>query len=345
MKVLGIETSCDETAVAIVQCFKNGKVNKINEVLVSQVDKHKEFGGVVPELSAREHIKYLDKICKKVLKKSKISLSEMDAICATSGPGLLGGLLIGSNYAKAVALSIKKPFFAINHLQAHILVSRLNSNINFPFLTLLISGGHTQILVAEAYNKFKLLGETLDDAIGEAFDKTAKLMGYKYPGGPEIEKSAKLKKNKGLFKLPRPLYKADNFNFSFSGLKTAVRKKLEGKLSNSEKNNLSYDFQTAVLDCLTDRCEKAMDYFKRKYGNGFFVMSGGVASNIFLRDGLEKLAQKKNMFFEVPPLKLCIDNATMIAWAGIERLKQKESGDSFCFLPKPRWPLEELNNE
>ena len=170
-------------------------------------------------------------------------------------------------------------------------------------------------------------------------------MGYKYPGGPEIEKSAKLKKNKGLFKLPRPLYKADNFNFSFSGLKTAVRKKLEGKLSNSEKNNLSYDFQTAVLDCLTDRCEKAMDYFKRKYGNGFFVMSGGVASNIFLRDGLEKLAQKKNMFFEVPPLKLCIDNATMIAWAGIERLKQKESGDSFCFLPKPRWPLEELNNE
>ena len=345
MKVLGIETSCDETAVAIIQTSDISKNIKINEKLNSQVEKHRKFGGVVPELSAREHIEYLDKICKDVINESKTNLSELDAICATSGPGLLGGLLVGLNYGKAISLGIKKPFFAVNHLQAHVLVSRLKYNIKFPFLTLLISGGHTQILIAEDYNKFELLGETLDDALGEAFDKTAKLMGFDYPGGPEIEKSAKLKTKVGSYKLPRPLYRKKNFNFSFSGLKTALRRIIEKKLSKEEKNNLSFDFQQAVLDCLLDKSEKAMDYFLKKYGKGFFVMSGGVASNSFLRNGLKKLALNKGMHFAVPPLELCIDNATMIAWTGVEKLKRKEKGDSLNFLPKPRWSLENLHNE
>lgn len=346
MLVMGIETSCDETAVAIVQKENNsfkGKV--INEIIFSQIDKHKPFGGVVPELSAREHIKYLNKITKIVLKKSRLTAQDIDAFAATSGPGLLGGLLIGSNYAKAISIINKKPFFAINHLQAHILVSRLSEEIDFPFLVLLISGGHTQLLIVKNYNKFHLLGETLDDAIGEAFDKTAKLLGFNYPGGPEIEKLALKKKKKQSFDLPRPLYKKDTFNFSFSGLKTAVRREAAKKLSLIEKANLSYDFQSVVLDCLIDKCGKAMDYFKKNYGHGSFVMSGGVASNNFLREGLKKITKKKGLIFQVPDSKLCVDNATMVAWAAIERLQNNEKGDSLDFVPKPRWPLSELENE
>lgn len=342
--VLGVETSCDETAVALVEKNRGFGGKVIEEIICSQIENHKPYGGVVPELSSREHIKYLKKITEQVIKKSGIKIDDIDAFAATCGPGLLGGLLIGSNFVKSLSLGMGKPFFAINHLQAHILVSRLNNDITFPFLVLLISGGHTQLLIANNYNNFTLLGETLDDALGEAFDKTAKLLGLSYPGGPILEKLAEKHSKKASFSLPRPMHKKKDLDFSFSGLKTAVRKIIIDRKFNINKSNLAHDFQIAVMDCLVDRCEKAIDIFKKKYGNGFFLMSGGVASNNFLRQGMIKLCEKKNMKFLAPKTRFCLDNASMIAWTGIERLSNGELGDSIAFLPKPRWPLNELEN-
>ena len=345
MLVLGVETSCDETAVAIVEKKSDFGGKVINEIISSQIEEHRPYGGVVPELSSREHVKYLKKITEKVLKKSGMSIGDIDAFAATCGPGLLGGLLVGSNFVKSISLGLKKPFFAINHLQAHILVSRLSNNINFPFLVLLVSGGHTQLLIAHDYNDFTLLGETLDDAVGEAFDKTAKLLGLSYPGGPKIEELAKKSNKKLSFSLPRPMYKKKDPNFSFSGLKTAIRRiTTDSKLKNN-KSDLAYDFQVAVMDCLVDRCERGIDVFKKKYGEGFFLISGGVASNNFLRKGMLTLCKKKNMNFLAPEMRFCVDNASMIAWTGIERLSNGDPGDSIDFLPKPRWPLSELKNE
>ena len=230
MLVLGIETSCDETAVALVEknkCKFGGKV--VKEIVLSQAKKHEIFGGVVPEISSREHIRSLKKITQTILKKSNINLSNIDAFAATCGPGLNGGLLIGSNFAKSLSIGLNKPFFAINHLQAHILVSRVEKKIEFPFLVLLISGGHTQLIIAKAYNNFEIIGETIDDAVGEAFDKTAKILGLGYPGGPKIEKLAKQSERKNIVLLPRPMVREKNLDFSFSGLKTAIRRKVEKK--------------------------------------------------------------------------------------------------------------------
>ena len=343
MLVMGVETSCDETAVSIVEKKKNLKNGKIvNEIVLSQVESHKPFGGVVPELSSREHIKYLDKITKKLLKTSQISLTQIDAFAATAGPGLLGGLLVGSNYVKAICLGLKKPFYAVNHLQAHILISRINKQIKFPFLVLLVSGGHTQLLFVKDYNKFKIIGETLDDALGEAFDKTAKLLGLNYPGGPEIEKLAKKYSNESDFNFPRPLLNKKNLNFSFSGLKTAVRKVVTKNLSIKEKSKVANSFQNAVLDCLLDRCGKTIDMVRDKFGVEYFLLSGGVASNKFIRSGLKKLCRSKDVSFYVPNAKLCVDNATMIAWTGIERKIKGDSGDSLDHPIKPRWALTDL---
>jgi len=345
MLVLGVETSCDETAVAIVEKKSDFGGKVINEIISSQIEEHKPYGGVVPELSSREHVKYLKKITEKVLKKSAMSIGDIDAFAATCGPGLLGGLLVGSNFVKSISLGLRKPFFAINHLQAHILVARLSNNINFPFLALLVSGGHTQLLIAHDYNDFTLLGETLDDAVGEAFDKTAKLLGLSYPGGPKIEELAKKSNKKLSFSLPRPMYKKKDPNFSFSGLKTAIRRISSNSKLKNNKSDLAYGFQVAVMDCLVDRCEKGIDIFKKKYGEGFFLISGGVASNNFLRKEMVKLCKKKNMNFLAPEMRFCVDNASMIAWTGIERLSNGDTGDSIDFLPKPRWPLSELKNE
>ena len=345
MLVMGIESSCDETAVAIVKKKKSTGGRVIKEIVYSQVENHIPYGGVVPELSSREHIRCIDKITKQVLKESKIKIKQLDGIAATTGPGLLGGLLIGSNYAKAISIANKKPFLAINHLQAHILVSRMDYNFSFPFLVLLISGGHTQLLIVKKFNEFELLGESIDDALGEAFDKTAKLLGLKYPGGPEIESYALKNNNKNTFKLPRPLYQKNNLDFSFSGLKTAVRRIIESGISQEQKYNLAYDFQYTVLECLKDRCGKAMNLFQEKYGRGCFILSGGVASNIFLKEGLKNLAEKKGMRFFVPKPELCVDNATMVAWAGIEKISDNKLVDDVGVLPVPRWSLVDLNNE
>ena len=343
MLVMGVETSCDETAVSIVEKKKNLKNGKIiNEIVLSQVNSHKPFGGVVPELSFREHIKYLDKITKNILKNTQIKLCQIDAFAATAGPGLLGGLLVGSNYVKAICLALKKPFYAINHLQAHILISRINKRIDFPFIVLLASGGHTQLLLVEDYNKFKIIGETLDDALGEAFDKTAKLLGLSYPGGPEIEKLANKYAGKSIFDFPRPLIKKKNLNFSFSGLKTAVRKVVTKDLSFTKKNKIAKSFQVAVFDCLHDRCSKTIDMFKDMYAIKYLLFSGGVASNNYIRKGLNKLCKSKNINFHVPNSDLCVDNATMIAWTGIERRINGDKGDSLDFQVKPRWPLTDI---
>ena len=346
MVVMGIETSCDETAVSIIK--KNSSTGYgeiISEVIFSQISQHQPYGGVVPELSSREHIKYLDKICRKAVKKSKLNIEEINAFAATSGPGLLGGLMVGMNYAKALSLSLNKPFFAVNHLQAHILVSRMQKKISFPFLVLLISGGHTQLLISEAYNKFKLLGESIDDAVGEAFDKTAKLLNLKYPGGPEIEKLAKRSKLRNCFVLPKPLIHKNNFNFSFSGLKTSVRKIIENSnLPLKKREAIAYDFQSAILECLLIKCKKAIKFFKKNYQGKDFILSGGVASNLFIREGFKKLTDETKMSFFVPESKLCLDNGTMIAWAGIEKLSNGEKGDDICLLPKPRWSLEDLKS-
>ena len=343
MIVLGIETSCDETSVAIVK-KKNRLLlgDVLSQVTLSQIEKHKKFGGVVPELASREHSNTLSYLVKKTIKKSGVFLSEIDAFAATVGPGLLGGLIVGSNYAKTLALTTKKPFIAVNHLQGHILVTRMKQKVKFPFLCLLVSGGHTQLLLVRKYNDFDLIGETLDDALGEAFDKVAKLLGYSYPGGPIIEKLASKAKKKINFNLPEPLIYNDNFNFSFSGIKTATRKIINNSFNKRLKNELARNFQDCVTNCLITKCSKAIDLYKKKEKISSFVLAGGVASNKFIRNKFMNLCDKKLIQFIVPEQNLCVDNATMIAWAAIERLQIKKKGDILDFEPKPRWALENL---
>jgi N6-L-threonylcarbamoyladenine synthase len=343
MIVLGIETSCDETSVSIVEKKKKGDFGKIlSEQTLSQIKKHKKFGGVVPELASREHSKNLDHLVKQSIKNSNIEIKKIDAFAATTGPGLLGALLIGSNYAKALSLILDKPFISINHLQGHVLVSRMNKKISFPFLCLLVSGGHCQILLAEDYKKFKILGETLDDAVGEAYDKTAKILGLSYPGGPIIEKLAM--KSKGLckFNLPKPLLHKNTLNFSFSGLKTAVRRVAETGINKKEKTDLAYEFQNSVTDCLIKKVEMAIDFSRKKFQINDFILTGGVASNLFIRNKFRDLCKSMKISFFAPDKNLCTDNATMIAWAGIEMIANGEKGSKIHISPKPRWRIDNL---
>ena len=343
MKVLGIETSCDETSASVVEKQKGRKFGKVlSEVTVSQIKKHKKFGGVVPELASREHSNNIDFIVKKTLKNSKINLSQIDAFAATTGPGLLGGLLVGTNYAKALAISCYKPFLSINHLQGHVLVPRMNRIINFPFICLLVSGGHCQILLAIDYNKFKVIGETLDDAVGEAYDKIAKILGYDYPGGPIIEKLALNCKRKHRFNLPKPLIRDKSKNLSFSGLKTAVRRIIEKGINKEQKFDLANEFQTVICDCLLNKVELAIDSLKDRKKIKNFILTGGVASNSFIRKNFKLLCKQKGLSFVAPEKKLCTDNATMIAWAGHEILDKRKKSSSFSLSPKPRWRLDSL---
>lgn len=340
MIVLGIETSCDETSVSIVQENKDGgKV--LSEKVLSQVKKHQPFGGVVPELASREHSDCISNLTRQVLSETNLNLDDVDAFAATTGPGLLGGLLVGCNYAKGLSIINNKPFLSINHLQGHVLVSRMYKKINFPFLCLLVSGGHSLILLVENFNKFKILGQSIDDAVGEAFDKTAKLLGLGYPGGPLIEKLAKKALGKKEFNLPRPLINDKTMNLSFSGLKTSVRRIIENNISQSEKADLAYEFQKSITECLLKKVMLAIESSKH-YKIKDFVLSGGVASNFFIRNQFRVLCVKKNINFVVPAKSLCTDNATMIAWAGIEKLRNQRRGDSLDIHPKPRWSLESI---
>ncbi|MEE2695258.1 MAG: tRNA (adenosine(37)-N6)-threonylcarbamoyltransferase complex transferase subunit TsaD [Pseudomonadota bacterium] len=343
MIVLGIETSCDETSVSIVEKKKKNVFGRIlSEQTLSQINKHKKFGGVVPELASREHSKNLDYLVKESIRHSNLKFDKIDAFAATTGPGLLGALLIGSNYAKALSLISKKPFISINHLQGHVLVSRMKKKISFPFLCLLVSGGHCQILLAEGYKKFKILGETLDDAIGEAYDKTAKILGLSYPGGPIIENLAKKSKGLNKFNLPKPLIHKNTLNFSFSGLKTSVRRIAEQGISDKQKCDLAYEFQNSVTECLIKKVKMAINLSRKKHDIKDFILTGGVASNFFIRNKLRNLCKKERISFYAPDKNLCLDNASMIAWAGIEMIQNGETGSRIHLSPKPRWRIDNL---
>jgi len=339
--ILGIETSCDETAVSIIQENENNKPSILSNIISSQVDVHKEFGGVVPELAARSHIEKIDLIAKKAIEESKIKIKDIDAVAATAGPGLIVCLSVGLNFGKTIALSLKKPFIAVNHLEGHALSPKLNSEIDYPYLLLLISGGHSQFLNVQGLGKYKRLGTTIDDAVGEAFDKTAKLIGIEFPGGPKIEEFAK-KGNENYFILPKPIIHKGGCNLSFAGLKTAVLK-ISKKIKNEEeKYHLAASFQKTIEDILCEKSKFAMSLFKENYNNkkNTFVIAGGVASNNKIRKKLINLSIQKDFEPVFPPANLCSDNAAMIAWAGIERFKLGLL-NKLDFPAKARWPLDE----
>jgi N6-L-threonylcarbamoyladenine synthase len=335
--VLGIESSCDETAAAVV----DGSQNIRSNVVFSQLDEHRPFGGVVPEVAARAHVQYLDGIVARAMREADLSYADLDAIAATGGPGLIGGVLVGTTMAKSIALAMNLPFIAVNHLEGHALTARLTDGIGFPFLLLLVSGGHCQLLSVEGVGQYQRLGTTIDDAVGEAFDKTAKLLGLGYPGGPALEKAA-MKGDQSRFTLPRPMVGRPGCDFSFSGLKTAVRHKVASvePMSPTDVADLAAAFQNAVAGSLTNRCANAITLFEGAHGLGRpFVAAGGVAANQTLRAALGKLAESRGMTFVVPPPALCTDNAAMIAWAGVERFRIGAI-DSLDFTPRPRWPLD-----
>lgn len=344
--VMGIETSCDETAVAIIKSNKN----ILSNIVLSQLKEHEAFGGVVPEIAARAHMDHIDTLIKASMDEAKITFNDLDAVAATVGPGLIGGVMVGMMAGKAISASHHVPFIGINHLEAHLLTPRLVSDVHFPYLVLLVSGGHTQILVAEGIGQYKRLGTTIDDALGECFDKSAKLMGLPYPGGPNLEEMADkcTAHDKAIqrFPLPTPLKGRAGCDFSFSGLKTAIRNHVEklpqGDLKQHDIIDLAYSFQNTVGLILQERCKQAIDEFKQLYPahpNSPFIVCGGVAANKHVRSILEKLTVSEKMVFNAPPLELCSDNGAMIAWAGLEKLSLGMV-DSLDIAARPRWPLD-----
>ena len=320
--ILGIESSCDETAIAIIKENEHGVPKILSSIVSSQMDIHKEFGGVVPELAARSHIEKIDLIAKKAINESGIKLKDIDAVAATAGPGLIVCLSVGLSFGKAIALSMDKPFIAVNHLEGHALSPKLNSKINYPYLLLLISGGHSQFLSVEGLGKYKRLGTTIDDAVGEAFDKTAKMIGIEFPGGPKIEEYAK-KGNPNKFKLPKPIINKGGCNLSFAGLKTAVLKVAVNLKTEQEKFDLAASFQKTIEEILYEKSKIAFYEFRKinKNDKNFFVIAGGVASNKKIREVLTNLSLKENFQPIFPPIKLCTDNAAMIAMVGLEKFK------------------------
>ncbi|MBO6492437.1 MAG: tRNA (adenosine(37)-N6)-threonylcarbamoyltransferase complex transferase subunit TsaD [Pelagibacteraceae bacterium] len=338
---LGIETSCDETAASIVRedCGGNGKI--LSNVVSSQIEEHKEFGGVVPEIAARAHVEKIDLIINKALEESKTNINDIDGIAATAGPGLIVCLTVGLSAAKAIAASLGKPLIAVNHLEGHALSPKLIKKINFPYLFLLISGGHTQFLEVRGVNNYVRMGTTIDDAVGEAFDKTAKLLGIEFPGGPKIEEFAK-KGDENYFTLPKPIIHRGGCNLSFAGLKTAVLK-ISKKIKNKEeKYHLAASFQKTIEDILCEKSKFAMSLFKENCNSekNTFVIAGGVASNNKIRKKLIDLSIQNNFEPVFPPINLCSDNAAMIAWTGIERFRLGLL-NKLDFPAKARWPLDE----
>jgi N6-L-threonylcarbamoyladenine synthase len=343
LSVLGIETSCDETAAAVVRRDLSGKGRILSNIVLSQTKAHAPYGGVVPEIAARAHVSHLDRLIGAALAEARLDLQSIDGVAATAGPGLIGGLLVGLTMAKAIALAREKPLLAINHLEAHALISRLLAPLDFPYLLLLISGGHTQFQIVEGIGRYCRIGTTIDDALGEAFDKTAKLLGLGYPGGPEVEKRA-FQGNPERFAFPRPLKGRDDCNFSFSGLKTAVRAVAQslGAFGEGDIADICASFEAAVADTMRDRLGIAMHLFSRKHqeaSDRVLVVSGGVAANRALRHVFEEASAQHRFRLIVPPAELCTDNAAMVAWAGAERLALGLADD----LDQPahaRWPLD-----
>lgn len=348
MRVLGLETSCDETAAAVVTRQANGEARILSSVVLGQLREHARFGGVVPEIAARAHLAHLDAVIRTALDDAGQTFQTIDAIAVTAGPGLIGGLLVGIMEAKGLCAALGKPFIAINHLEGHALTARLTHGIDYPYLLLLVSGGHTQILCVRALGRYERWATTIDDALGEAFDKSAKLLGLPFPGGPALELAAR-DGNAARFNLPQPLKGQPTLNFSFSGLKTAVRIEA-GRLQPllpADIADLCAAFQHAAAATVSDRARRAMAKFDSQAGpqtgNGapprIFVAAGGVAANLAIRSGLESTCRAQGWSFIAPPLELCGDNAAMIAFAGLERLEAGQSS-SLDFLARPRWPLD-----
>jgi N6-L-threonylcarbamoyladenine synthase len=339
--ILGIESSCDETAVSIITENKHGIPTILSSIISSQIDIHKEFGGVVPELAARSHIEKIDLITKKAIDESGVKLEDVDAIAATAGPGLIVCLSVGLSFGKAIASSLNKPFIAVNHLEGHALSPRLNSKLDYPYLLLLISGGHTQFLSVHGLGKYKRLGTTIDDAVGEAFDKTAKMLGIEFPGGSQIEEYAK-KGNPDKYQLPKPIFHKGGCNLSFAGLKTAVLRIVKQIKTDQEKYDLAASFQKTIEEILYKKSKVAFKEFKNINGDkdNTFVVAGGVAANKKIREVLAKLCEEENFKGIFPPINLCGDNAAMIAMIGLEKFKIKKF-DNLDYPAKPRWALDE----
>lgn len=345
-KVLGIETSCDETAAAVVGLDDRGAGIILSNVVASQIADHAEYGGVVPEIAARAHVELLDGVIERALTEAGTALDEIDAIAVTAGPGLIGGLIVGTMTAKAMAAASGRPLIPVNHLEGHALTARLTDDLPFPYLLLLVSGGHTQILLVEGVGRYRRWATTIDDALGEAFDKTAKLLGLPYPGGPNVERAA-LTGNPSRFDFPRPLSGSERLDFSFSGLKTAVRQTATSlaPLSDSDVADVCASFQHAVTRTLRERVSRSLDRFISEHpdiASPVLVVAGGVAANQAIRSALEQLCRDRGARLLAPPLELCTDNAAMIAWAGLERLRAGLlPEDAMASAPRARWPLDD----
>ena len=339
--ILGIESSCDETAASIISENEQGIPTILSNIISSQVDVHKKFGGVVPELAARSHIEKIDSITKKAIDDSGIKMEDIDAVASTAGPGLIVCLSVGLSFGKAMASSLNKPFIAVNHLEGHALSPKLNSELNYPYLLLLISGGHTQFLSVQGLGNYKRLGTTIDDAVGEAFDKTAKLLGIDFPGGPKIEIYAK-KGDPKKYELPKPIFHRGGCNLSFAGLKTAVLKISKQIKTDQERYDLAASFQRTIEQILYKKSKVAFSEFKKinETNKNKFVVAGGVAANKRIREVLINLCEEENFEAIFPPIELCGDNAAMIAMVGLEKYKLKQFNE-LDHPAKPRWPLDE----
>jgi N6-L-threonylcarbamoyladenine synthase len=342
MIVLGIETTCDETAAAVVERREDGRGTILSNIVLSQIADHAAFGGVVPEIAARAHVEALDILIGRAMQEAGRSFASLDGIAAAAGPGLIGGVIVGLTTAKAIALVSEKPLIAVNHLEAHALTARLTDSTPFPYLLFLASGGHTQIVAIRGVGDYVRLGTTLDDAVGEAFDKTAKLLGLGYPGGPQVEKEARTG-DAGRFALPRPMLGRPGANFSLSGLKTALRLEAEkiAPLTDEDVADLCAAFQQAVVDVVLDRLRHGLRMFREQFGPPHaLVVAGGVAANQEIRKAMHRIAFESGCVLVAPPLELCTDNGAMIAWAGAERLALGLT-DALDVSPRARWPLDQ----
>jgi N6-L-threonylcarbamoyladenine synthase len=343
LTVLGIETSCDETAAAVVVREADGRGRILSNVVLSQIAEHAAFGGVVPEIAARAHVEALDGIIRAAMAEAGTGWDGLDALAVTAGPGLIGGLLVGLVTARAICAARRLPLLPLNHLEGHALTATLTDAVPFPYLLLLVSGGHSQLVAVEAVGRYRRLGATIDDALGEAFDKTAKLLGLPYPGGPNVERIA-VGGDPHRFALPRPLKGVPSCDFSFSGLKTALRLEAEAAAPLSEKDvaDLCSSFQAAAADAVEDRTRRALTVFAAETGGApsALVVAGGVGANATIRARLTELCRAAGLPFVAPPPALCTDNAAMIAWAGAERLAAGLPTDP-ALPARPRWPLDE----
>ena len=339
--ILGIETSCDETAASLITENEQGIPIVLSNIISSQVEVHKEFGGVVPELAARSHIEKIDWIVQKAIDDSGRKIEEIDAVASTAGPGLIVCLSVGLSFGKAFASSLDKPFIAVNHLEGHALSPKINSDLNYPYLLLLISGGHSQFLDVQGLGKYKRLGTTIDDALGEAFDKTAKLLGIDFPGGPQIEVLAK-KGDPNKYELPKPIFNKGGCNLSFAGLKTAVLKIAQKIKDDQEKFDLAASFQKTIEKILHKKTKIAFNEFEKQKDikEKIFVVAGGVAANMNIRSMLTNLCNEENYKIVLPPIELCGDYAAMIAMVGLEKFKLNQFSN-LDHPAKPRWSLDE----